>query len=314
MIDLVGKLDAETAKHISASIRHANRSSELGWAFECPRYLELVRISPELLPLHDIGLQRIFDEGHHQERIMKKDLADAFVDIVDIQRDEQWGHLKISGSIDGAVTIPGVAKKDYPILEIKSCSQNNFRAASSCKTPDDLRVSRNWWLRNIHAQVQGYHLLFNREDGIILFKEKGAARKHQINSKINWDFLDALIKVLEVVNENVEKKKPRPAVRCEACKRCGFARTACFVGEDFGPGFALLADEEIEAKLERWFEIRPAAEEFKDLDKDLKDTFRNRSSIIGDFIIDSKEIMVAAQVEAKPREAYSYFKTTIEKL
>lgn len=314
MIDLAEKLDAETAKQIKASVRHANRSSELGWAFECPRYLELVRISPDLLPLHDIGLQRIFNEGHHQERIVKKDLADAFVDIVDVQRDEQWDHLKISGSIDGAVVIPNTSPKDYPILELKSCSPNNFRAAQHCETQDDLRNSQNWWLRNTAAQMQGYHLIFNREVGIILFKDKSAGRKHQINSKIDWDFLDKLLKILEVVNENVEKKTPRLAMRCEACKRCGFARTACFVGEDFGPGFALLANNKLEAKLNRWYELQPINDEFKELDKDLKDTFRNRPSIIGDFKIESKEITVAAQVKTKLREAYSYFKTTIEKL
>ena len=90
MKNIVEKLDSETQKRIRQSSRNSNRASELGWWEECPRYLVLVQTDHEKMPLHDIGLQRLFDEGKKQEKLVRMELEEAGYEIIDVQRDEKW--------------------------------------------------------------------------------------------------------------------------------------------------------------------------------------------------------------------------------
>ena len=320
MIDLTGDLDKEIESKIRSSAWAGNRSSALGWAFECPRYIELVRIDHRKLPPTDLGLQRIFDEGNKQERLVRQDLMQLGYTIKNPDKDEKWDHLQITGRIDGLLTERYGNRIDpAPILEIKSASPNNFRSLEGMHTQGDLRKARTHYHRGYFAQIQGYHLLYGKETGIILFKDKSSGRYHQIPTTIDWKFLDELMPILETVNENVAKKKPRPAVRCEACGWCGFAAVECFVGKDFGEGFQLLDDPELEAKLDTWYELYTKAKDWEKLDKRLKATFKQRPCVLGPYKITPKEIfkkkyVYPDEVKAKYQEESSYIKVSIEKL
>lgn len=315
MINIVEKLDQETEKRIQQSPRNSNRSSELGWWEECPRYLVLVRTDPEKLPLNDIALQRIFDEGTRQEKLIRLELEEAGFEVTNVQRDEKWAHLNISGHIDGKIPLNGKT----PILEIKSCSPNVFRTIKKYKVAEDLKTSRYFWIRRYYAQMQGYHLLFNEEEGIILFKDKSTGQKHQIESHINYDYCDKMCWVIEEVNDRVERNDPWPAETKEACKRCGFAQTICFPEKDFGPGFQIYSDDELEIKLNRREELKKVAKEYKALDKELKNAFKGENAIVGDFLIEStpyerKSYKVPNEIKEQYLEVKTYYRVDIEKL
>jgi hypothetical protein len=315
MIDIVKKLDKETEKHIRQSPRNSNRSSELGWWEECPRYLVLVRTDPDKLPLHDINLQRIFDEGTKQERLVRAELEEANIEVHNVQRDEKWTHLNISGHIDGTIPIDG----KNPILEIKSCSPNVFRAIQGFKTAEDLKNSKYFWIRGYYAQMQGYHLLFNEEEGVILFKDKSTGQKHQIESHIDYGYCEEMCKVIEEVNDRVERNDPWPAKECEACNRCGFAQTLCFPGKDYGEGYEFYSDDELEIKLNRREEIKAIAKEYDQLDDEIKKCFKGKNAVVGDFLITSdeyerKSYKVPNEIKEQYLEITTYFRTKIEKL
>lgn len=313
--NIVHKLDAETQKRIRQSSRNSNRASELGWWEECPRYLVLVRTDTDKLPLHNIGLQRIFDEGKEQEKIIRREIEDAGYEIKDVQRDEKWKHLNITGHIDGKIILNGMT----PILEIKSCSPNIYPAIANVRDAKDLRDSKYSWIRKYYAQMQGYHLLFNEELGVIFFKNKSTGEKHQIESRLDYEYCEKMCAVIEEVNDRVERNDPWPAEPKEACKRCGFAKTMCFPDQDYGPGIELISDDELESKLIRWHELKPAAKEYGDLDKEIKEYFKGKSAIVGEFLIESKEherknYKVPAEIKEQYLEISTYFRTSIERL
>ena len=315
MENIVKKLDNETLKNIRQSARNSNRSSELGWWEECPRYLVLVRTDYDKMPLHDIDLQRIFDEGKKQEKLVRMELEEAGYEIIDVQRDEKWKHLNITGHIDGKIRLDGKT----PIIEIKSCSPNVFHTISTIDKAEDLKNSKFFWIRGYYAQIQGYHLLFNEEEGIILFKNKSTAKKHQIDSYLDYEYCERMCKVIEEVNDRVEKNNPWPIEMKEACKRCPFQKTMCFPDMDYGPGFDFLSDEETETKLIRWEETKEVAKEHEELDKELKEHFKGRSVILGDFKIESSKherrgVDLPPDIKKQYEKVTEYWITKIERL
>ena len=315
MENIVERLDKETQKNIRQSPRNSNRASELGWWEECPRYLVLIRTDSDKLPLHDIGLQRIFDEGRKQEKLIRMELEEAGYEIKDVQRDEKWTHLEITGHIDGKIKTDG----KFMLLEIKSCSPNVFRAISNYHTADELRASKHSWIRHYYSQIQAYHLLFGEEEGVILFKDKSTGKKHQVLSILDYEYCERMCKVMEEVNKRIKVNDPWPVEEKSACRHCGFQKTVCFPNLDFGPGYDFLSDEETEMKLLRWEELRESASEFQDLDKDLKEHFKGKSAVVGDFLIESKEFertnySVPDDVRKKYAEIKKYWRTSINKL
>jgi len=316
MIDLVKTLDEQTEKNIRQSGHRAtNRASEAGWVDDCLRYLVLSRLHPELKERVDISLQRIFDEGRRQEFLLRREIEDAGLRIVKVDWPLKWKKFNLTGHIDGRI----VTSDGEIAIELKSCSPNVFRVISTYQTSADLLSSKYIWVRHYPAQVMLYLIMADEEKGIILFKDKSTGKKHQINTVLDYDYTERILKGLEQVNRMVDENDPPPPKRVEACKRCPFARTACFVGQDFGPGFDLMEDAEIEAKLDRWMELWPKKNEFEELDKEIKEAFRGKNVIIGDYKIESKEYerknyKVPKEVKDQYVEISTYFRTSIEKI
>lgn len=317
MVHIPEVLDKETTKNIYMSQRKSNRASEVGWFEDCALYLYAARVDWRLLPPTPLGLQRIFDEGRRQEVQMKRQLEDAGYEVIGVQITEQWEHLDISGRIDGKI---GLDKATWPLLELKSCSPNVFRVISRYASASELLRTKYHWVRRYYGQAQAYHLLFNEPLLMILFKNKSTAEWHQVNSELDLEYCERMAKVLEEVNLRIAEKEPWEPVRCEACDWCDFARTRCWVGKDFGGGYDLLNDPDIEVKLDRRKELMPLADEYKDLDTELrKDKFAGKNVIIGNFQITSKEVLTTKLALPKDlREKYSeenrYWKTKIEDL
>jgi len=315
MIDIVEVLDRETQSHIHLGTHALNRASEAGWTAECLRFLVLARLQPQDRFPVDIGLQRIFDEGNKQEKLMRMELEEAGFEIIQTQRDLYWEPLQLSGHIDGLIVLEG---KEIPI-EIKSCNPNIFRTISKITHFKQLLESSKIWLRHYPAQIMLYMLLMDKDKGIILFKDKSTGQKHQINVDLDYEYTEQILKGLEKVNDYVAQKKLPAAKRCEACDRCGFTRSVCYVGKDFGEGYTFLNDKEAEKSLIRREELYLPAKEYADLDKQIKSAYRGRNVLLGDFKINSSKSKsttynVPDEVKNKYAEESERIRMKIEKL
>lgn len=281
MIDIVEKLDRQTAKRIKQYPHPNNRASEAGHS--CIRFLVLSRLHPEKKALHDIGLQRIFDEGRLHEGAILREVEDAGFKIVEQQRPFEWQKFQLAGHIDAKILMNG----NLIPLEIKSCSPNSFKHIKDLE-PMEMVVSKFSWVRKYPAQILLYMLMDNKEEGIILFKNKTTGEKSQKNFKLDYEYVESILAKLEIVNEYVEKRGVPLVEMCEDCRDCGFQKTVCFPDCDYGPGFAFLSDKEAEEKLERREGLKPSHAEYSQLDKLLKGHFRGQNVVVGNFKIETK--------------------------
>jgi len=312
MINLIEKLDQETAKRIKTYPHPNNRASEC--AHPCIRFLVLSRLHSDKKALHDVGLQRIFDEGNLHEFAVLRELQDAGFQIIEQQRPFEWKKFRLTGRIDAKISINGTA---IP-LEIKSCSPNIFQHILNLP-PEEMTKSKYSWVRRYPGQIMAYMLMDGKEEGIIIFKNKSTGEKCQKNFKLDLEYTEEILKKLERVNECIAKNEIPPVEVSEECKRCGFMKTMCYPDQDYGPGFDLISDEEVEVKLIRWDELKEKAKEYEELDKELKEIFKGKSAIVGDFKVESKEFerknyKVPDEIKKQYVEISTYFRTSIEKL
>lgn len=285
MIDIVEKLDQQTVKRIKQFPHPNNRASEAG--HPCLRFLVLSRLHLEKKVLHDVGLQRIFDEGRLHEGAILREVEDAGFKIVEQQRPFEWQKFRLTGHIDAKISMNG----QLIPLEVKSSSPNAFRHIKDLE-PMEMVSSRLSWVRKYPAQILLYMLMDNKEEGIILFKNKTTGEKCQKNFKLDYEYVESILTKLEMVNEYVEKKEIPKVEMCEDCKGCGFQKTSCFSDCDYGPGFAFLSDKEKSEKLDRRDILRPAYLEYGPLHKLLAGHFRGQNVVIsgerGDYKIETK--------------------------
>ena len=282
IINLIEALDRATEARIKQLPHPNNRASEAG--HPCKRFLVAVRIRPEKYELHDIRLQRIFDEGHVQEKAVMADLIESGFEIVEQQRPYEWRKFQLSGHIDGKINVNG---RLVPI-EIKSCSDSMFKHIKGLQ-PADFLTSKFHWIRKYPAQIQLYMIMDNEEDAIFIFKNKQTGEKLQKDFALDYSYTEEILKKLEDVNDFVKKDALPPVEMTEECKVCGFQKTLCFSDQDYGPGFAFYSDERVLEMLNRWWELRPGHLEYANLDISLKNHFRGYNVVIGDFKIETKK-------------------------
>jgi hypothetical protein len=314
--DIVAALDARTARRIKSYPHPQNRASEAG--HPCVRFLVLSRIATKQKALHDVGLQRIFDEGNVHEAAVMRELEDAGIKVIEQQRSYEWRKFQLSGRIDAKIAVNG----SFVPLEIKSCSPNIFPAIREM-APNQMVNSKYPWVRKYPAQLLTYMLMEGSETGIMLFKNKTSGEKCQklfiLDSEM-MAYAETILKKLELVNEWVAKNDAPPAERIADCEGCGFAKTSCFVGQDYGPGFELMMDAaEVEAKLERRESLAPAAKEYDEIDEELKAQFRGKSAIVGAFKIESKPYEKTKydwpdELKAQYASKKTEFRTSIERI
>jgi len=309
-------LDTETAKRIKSWPHPNNRASEAG--HPCVRFLVLSRTSNELKVLHDVGLQRIFDEGNLHERALTREMADAEIEIVEQQRAFEWSKFQLTGRVDGLLSVNG----DRIPLEIKSSSPNVFAAIRDL-APIDMLKSKFSWIRKYPAQLLLYQLMQGSEYGLMVFKNKTTGEKCQKIFRLEGallEYAESILKKIEAVNAHVALGTCPDAVLIDDCKGCAFCKTACFPGADYGPGIDILQDPDLEAKLDRRGELEPAAKEFDSLDKEVKDGFRGRpGAVVGGWMIESKgyettSYDIPKEIKLQYAVKKQAFRTSIERI
>jgi len=308
-------LDAETAKRIKDYPQHNNRASSAG--HPCVRFLILSRVAGDKKTLHDVGLQRIFDEGNLHEDAVMREIQDAGLRLVEQQRPYAWDKFQLTGRIDGKIGVNG----SYVPLEVKSCSPNVFQAIREM-APSDMLKSKYSWVRKYPAQILLYMIMEGVNCGIMLFKNKSTGEKVQKLFVLDDDMLayaETVLQKLEAVNGHIAAGTLPDVVAISECENCPFSKTVCFPGQDFGPGFDIMTDAEIEAKLARRELLEPSAKEYAEIDAEVKEQFKGRTAIVGEWKIVSKSFEttsynVPKEVKAQYVEKKQAFRTSIERI
>jgi CRISPR/Cas system-associated exonuclease Cas4 (RecB family) len=315
MIDLVTRLDEATAKRIKIYPHPNNRASEAG--HPCERFLVASRIKGNMKALHGVGLQRIFDEGRVHEAALLRELEDAGFEIKEQERPFEWAEFSLAGRIDGQIkTEDGLVP-----LELKSCSPNSFMAVKKMSALDFLRAKQSW-LRKYPGQMLCYLMMSEKQEGIMLFKNKTSGEKHQVNFVLDdeaLDYTESILQKLTRVNAHVKAGTLPDVVKSDDCKGCPFCSTLCFPGQEYGPGFSVMSDADLEEKLERREELAEAAGEYEDLDKEIKDSVKGKNLVVGHFIIESKEserrsVKIPDELKKQFEVVTKYWRVTIERV
>ena len=286
MINIPEKLDKTTEAKIERRSSKFNYASDAGWVDDCLLHLCLKRVHPELEKLHGVDLQRIFEEGKRQEKLLREEIRQSGIQILKEKKKFSWPDYKLKLDLDDFIMDNG---DKFPI-EYKSCNPNTFRTVARMTDAMQMLEARFVWMRHWPAQLQLYIARTKLDSGIFLFKQKDDGRKHQLNCPLNVDYTERILTGLTDVNEMVEKKKlPKPEW-VDACKNCGFVETFCFpdqpILQDKVP---FITDEEVEVMLARREEIEAVGKEYTKLDKEIKDRYRGESVVIGNWKITSKD-------------------------
>jgi len=306
-MNLIEKVRETKAAKIKLYPCLSNRASALPDA--CTRKLVYQRTRWQEAALHDVDLQYIFDEGNHQEEIVIKDLAAAGIQVQQQQRPFEWKEYQITGHVDGFVqTESGLVP-----IEIKSMSPNVFKCMNSV---DDLK--RYSWTRKYTGQIVLYMLMGNCDKAILLLKNKSTGQLKQFDLDLN-DYLDVgeeLLKKAEEINKHVAAGTiPGFCDDADECMKCAF-RHICMPDMKAAPGLKIIDKADLEQKLKRMEELRPAWEEYEEIKSVVDDEIKGvDNALIGDYLISGKEVVM--NMKAQPaKEAFvrKYWKSKITKI
>lgn len=260
MVDMVAAVLAKKAEKIKRYPCKSNRASGLGYfvpelegclrrgVYERTRWQEKELISPEL--------QLIFDEGNNQEMMILRDLADAGIPIIEQQTMYEWPDYQITGHIDGKL-VDG--ERAIPV-EIKSMSPNIF---SQVRTFEDFK--KKPWTRAYMAQATMYMLMQNIDEMVFILKNKSTGALRQINCGLDYELGEFCIRAAEQINKHVaDDTLPDRITDRQKCADCPY-KLICLPDVNFGEPLKITDDPDFEKRVERYLELKNAAEESKKL-------------------------------------------------
>ena len=307
---IVEKILESKEKKIKQYPVNANRASDLG--VPCVRYHVLNRTRWQERSLHDVRLQQIFDMGNEIESIVFKELAEAGVKVIEQQRSFEWKEYQITGHIDGKILAEN--GQVYP-LEIKSCSPFVFKAIN---TIDDLTKGKYGYLRKYPTQLNLYLLMDNKPRGVFLFKDKVSGAYKEIWMDIDYELGEETLKRAEAVNQHLhDKTLPAPINQEMWCADCPFAHI-CLpiqIGKEVE-----IDTGELATLLDRMEELKPAVDEYGELDDQVKALTEGKDKILaGDYFItgkwyERKSYDVPAEIKAQYEKITKYWRRKIQKV
>jgi CRISPR/Cas system-associated exonuclease Cas4 (RecB family) len=282
MEDLRAAIDQAKAKKIRVSPVHANRAGELG--HPCLRYLVYMRTRwQEQIPI-TIDTQYLFDQGNVIERAAIRDLEEAGIEVSQSAKDLYWKALNISGRIDGRIRWEG----GFPVIEIKGINPFDF---PKLNTVADFHNSKKLWLRKYPGQLTIYLVLENEEWGIFILKDKVSGKIKPIRLDLDYAYAETLLKKAEAVEKHVREGTLPDRIGDESAHQYCHFNHICLPGQVNTDKF--IEDPELEAKIDRWFELKgalkPMEKDFKEIDEYLKTRFKDiPQAVVGDWLIEGK--------------------------
>lgn len=244
---------------------------------ECDRQLVHSILDWDKRELADDGLLALFESGKKEENNIIKMLLDLGFEVVQqqnpIEIKNRKGETICSGRIDGKIIYNGVA---IP-YEIKSMQDYSFQQLN---TIDDFQNSPLH--RKYIKQLQLYMYGNNIEVGMFIISNFRQIKV--IPVYIDYGLCEQILQQLERAWEYVKKKEyPKPiSYNPKICDWCPFELLCTKMTENKPAEF--IDNKELEAKIDRRFQLEAAAKEYKELDEQIKAPFKKNgvlNAIIG---------------------------------
>ena len=263
-------IDAVKAKKIKLYPCHTNRASNAGQ--ECVRRLVYERVAWDKKLLHDVGLQYIFDEGNRSEDITMQELNEADIPIFEGQRPFKYDKDNVNivtGKIDCTVTQAAIP------CEMKSINPYDFQTISDLES---VRNHKKAHIRGYLAQLMVYLFLKEKEEGILLFRDKNSGRYKQINVPLDYQLVEEVLKKFEAVNKHIkENTLPERINDLTICKTCPF-RAECLPDISFGDAVQIVSDNYLAQLIEKREKVSSEASEYDKFDKELKELCKSKAA------------------------------------
>ncbi len=234
---------------------------------DCDRYMVHSVLDWEKRPLHDEGLQAIFDAGNREEESVKARMAADGWQVILQQTPFEIKNKKeeiiCRGKIDGKIIYEGLA---IP-WEVKSMDGNIFRTITG---PDDFK--KKPWHRKYLRQMQLYLFGNNAEAG--LFTISDFRREKYLPVALDLGECEHILQRLERNWEFVKRKEYPERMDYDAsiCGKCPFL-TVC-LPDIKNTGAKFIDNEQLSQTLDRLAELKPLNKEYEAIDKEVKEAFR----------------------------------------
>lgn len=241
---------------------------------------------------HGFELESIFEQGRRHEQQAARDLLDWGYRLEQGQRALWDDELKLSAHMEWILVTP---EEDRILCEFKSMSTHVFSRIGSV---EDMLSADFDYLRAYPWQGEAYRLLAERQDIIEpeqplmwILRDKSTGLVKSFLQEPDEALRDALIEKCNRLNWHLESgEEPAKLNDPRVCDGCSL-RAAC--GPDIKrAGLVLEEDPDILAKIERRAELKDAADEYRKVDRTIKDAFKGveRALVGGRWHVTGKEI------------------------
>lgn len=287
-VELVNKLADEIVTKRKEQLRRDNKrwiptrfyASSIG---ECDRQLVHSILDWDKRELADDGLLALFESGKKEENNIIKMLLDLGFEVVQQQNPidikNRKGETICSGRIDGKIIYDGVA---IP-YEIKSMQDYSFQQLNSIEDFQNSPLHRKYI-----KQLQLY--MYGNNIEVAMFIISNFRQIKVIPVYIDYGLCEQILQQLERAWEYVKKKEyPEPiSYNPKICDWCPF-ELLCTKQTTNKPA-EFIDNKELEAKIDRRFQLEAAAKEYKELDEQIKAPFK-KNGILNAFIGTKYEII-----------------------
>lgn len=256
MLNIIEKVLAKKAESIKRMPCKSNRASGIGYFVPelegCLRRGVYERTHWQEKEMHDARVQLIFDEGHNQEQIVLRDLAEAGVCVIEQQSAFEWPEYEITGHLDGVL----IDECGAVPLEIKSMAPHIFAVINQF---DDFK--KKPWTRAYMAQMTLYMLMKNIDHGIFILKNKSTGELKQVDCLLDYDLGEYCIRAAERINAHIKTGTlPDQITDREKCKACPYKLT-CLPSVNFGEELKIEDDPMLERRIKRYLNLKPQSDE-----------------------------------------------------
>ena len=305
--DIIEKIKEAKRKKIKNYPCHVPRASEIG--HPCERYLVYSITNWQDRQPYEPELQFIFEGGNLVEELAIKDFEEAGFKVYRPEPDKAIAESRpqITGHID--IRVDFGDGKVYT-GEIKGLNKYDFDSLNSL---DDFFNSKKVWIRKYPAQLMTYLYIKGEERGFFYLKSIPGFQPKIIWIDLDYGYMEQILQKTERIENHIKNKTLPPQINdISICEHCAFLHLC--IPEFKRQPMEFIDNDEIERKLTRWDELKPLKQEFDELDKELKESFKGHEKLmIGNFMIQGQLIERKAYIP-KPVEASSYWKYKIVKL
>lgn len=305
--EIIGRIKEAKRKKIKNYPCHVPRASEIG--HDCERYLVYSITNWQDRQPYEPELQFIFEGGNLVEELAIKDFEEAGFKVYRPEPDKAIAESRpqITGHID--IRVDFGDGKVYT-GEIKGLNKYDFDSLNSL---DDFFNSKKVWIRKYPAQLMTYLYIKGEERGFFYLKSIPGFQPKIIWIDLDYSYMEEILQKTERIENHIKNKTlPLQINDISICEHCAFLHLC--TPEFKRQPMEFIDNDELENKLKRWDELKPLKQEFDELDKELKESFKGHEKLmIGNFMIQGQLIERKAYIP-KPVEASSYWKYKIVKL